>query len=139
MDFFGIGTAMRGMIGVYIQFARRTGRTTMLLQSLRPGDRVICAEVKQRQYLEQKLQDWGIEGVEVVHIPVQMPNDLFRLGTSKGQTIFDHSWVEKFYEQAINDAAKAIDQWQESTSGFGRAHVETRLQAEAIRKWRGTL
>lgn len=42
MDHFGIGTALLGCAEVYFRCARRTGRTTSLVESLVSGDRVVC-------------------------------------------------------------------------------------------------
>ena len=47
MDHFGIGAAFRAMANVYITSARRTGRTTSLLESLKDGDRVVFASSRE--------------------------------------------------------------------------------------------
>ena len=49
MDHFGIGAAMRGMALTYIQSARRTGRTTSVVESVKDGDRIVFADRREAE------------------------------------------------------------------------------------------
>lgn len=64
------------------------------------------------------------------------PERVFERGTPKGRTIFDHSWVEQYYLQAIERTQQEIDHFERQASGFGDAHRETRWRAEEIAKWK---
>jgi hypothetical protein len=136
MDHFGIGQAMRGMARVFFQSARQTGRTTSLIESLKDGDRVVFANLKtatdfQRLCNKRKL------AVDCVVIPPRDPGQIKRFPPSDGRTVFDHTWVEIYYEGAIENAGDDIDHLQRETSGVGTAHLETRHAAQQLVKWHG--
>lgn len=81
------------------------------------------------------LEDRGLS-VECRIIPVKEIRRLFETGTPQGRTIFDHSWVEEFYLNAIEHAQMQIAEIQIQTSGYGEKHRETRRKAEEIARWR---
>jgi hypothetical protein len=135
MDHFGIGQAMQAMAHVYAQSARRTGRTTSLLESLKDGDRVVFVTAQEADRVRRLCNDRGLK-VDCIVLPVDRPDRLFERGTPKGRTLFDHSWVERYYIQSMERCQKEIDHWQRESSGFGAAHLETQYQAEQLAKWR---
>jgi hypothetical protein len=137
MDHFGIEAAMRGMLLTYQRCARQSGRTTSLVESVKDGDRIVFAERREAERVERLLKE---RGVKVACIVID-PNDARRLMergslSSDGRTIFDHTWVESFYAQAIDRAASDIDFLQRETSGYGEAHRETARRAKEIARWR---
>lgn len=134
MDHFGIGAAIRGAIDVYICAARRTGRTTALLESLKDGDRVVCHETKHQRELQRLCRERKLN-VEVILVPVTKPEDVFMRGTSEGRTLFDHAWLEAYYADVVEEAAKRVDYWQTQSSGYGTAHIRTRQAAIELSKW----
>lgn len=134
-DFFGIGNAIRGAIRVYRSSARATGRTISLVNVLRDGDRVIFTNEREARRVESLARERGVKLSWVVVDP-RKSNDIFRSGVSKGRTILDHSWVEEFYENAIERAARQIADLESQSSGFGEAHRETQHKALEMSKWR---
>jgi hypothetical protein len=136
MDFFGIGPAMKGAALIYFQASRRTGRTTSLLNSLKKGDRVCCARPAEAERLRRQCKQRGLD-VEVVTLPPHHVDDVRRLGTSQGRTIFDHMWVEQFYMNAVERAQHDIDYLEQQLSGYGEPHRETRRCAEELARWQG--
>ncbi len=139
MDHFGIGLALRGMFQTYLRCARQTGRTTSLIDSVRDGDRIVFVNEQQARLVKGRLHDRGLKTVECVVVPPDQVVRLFEMGTPKGRTIFDHVWIEAFYERAIDRALAEVDHLQRETSGPGAAHEETRIQAMAEishRRWR---
>ena len=134
MDHFGIGQAMRGMAQVYALSARRTGRTTSLVESLKNGDRIVCATEPERRHLQMLCRERNLE-VGVIIVAPRDPQRLFERGTSTGRTIFDHGWVEAYYQAAIERCNSDIDHLQTQASGWGEAHEETRRRAIEISKW----
>lgn len=135
MDAFGIGNALRGQARCYFQTARRSGRTTALLESLRDGDRVIFATKKEADRVKRLAKQMDKE-IEILVAPPKAPHDkLFSVGTPKGRTIFDHSWVEQFYLDSLDDSARWLDNMQRELSGPGAAHAETRLKAKEAHRW----
>lgn len=139
MDHFGIGAALLGAARAYFSGARQSGRTTSLVESVREGDRVVCANVQTAEQLRRLLRARDL-AVEVVMIPVGEPERLFHLGTSAGRTLFDHVWIEDYYLAELQRAAATVDELQRQASGFGTPHVQTREQARiehSRRYWRG--
>jgi hypothetical protein len=137
MDHFGIGSGVHGAAAVYMCSARRTGRTTSLLESLKPGDRVCYSTQEAARELERRIRERRLEGVTVIVRDPQRAPDIFtRSGPSKGRTLFDHSWVEQYYLRAIEQCMRDIDHLQRESSGFGTPHIETRLQADELSRWR---
>lgn len=135
MDAFGIGNGVQGAVNIYCQSARRTGRTTALVESLKDGDRVVFTDRREADRVKHLCKELGV-AIDTMVVETTDPSRLFDKGTPTGRTVFDHSWVEKFYMEAIASAQKQIDHFQRETSGFGMAHVETRMKAQEIAKWR---
>lgn len=136
MDAFGIGAALKGAQQVYFMAARRTGRTTALLEGLKPGDRVVCTNGQTMMRYKNMLEELGIEKVNLVVVSIDRPQDLFEKPPSEGRTLFDHTWLEMFYTKQLHEISCYIDKLQRESSGFGMAHVETKLVAREIAKWR---
>lgn len=106
MDQFGIGAAMRAAAVNYSQSARRSGRTTRLLESLRNGDRVIFHEEREARRVKLLARECGLD-IRTMVVPVYDPAQL--QGYAGGRTFLDHGWVEEYYAQAIMRAAREID------------------------------
>lgn len=135
MDHFGIGAAMRGMANIYFQSARKSGRTTSLIESVKDGDRIIFANSREAERVRRLCIDRGVD-VECVVIDPNDPGRVFERGTPQGRTIFDHSWVEQRYVLAIEYVQNDIDYLERQASGYGEAHRETRRRAEEMAKWK---
>jgi hypothetical protein len=137
MDHFGIGAAMRGMLLNYQYSARQTGRTTSLVESVKDGDQVVFATRQEAERVERLIKERGIN-VKCIVVDPKEPNRLMERATlhGYGRTIFDHTWVEQFYANAIEHAANVIDTLQRETSGYGEAHRETARRALEIARWR---
>lgn len=129
MDHYGIGTAIQGLVRIYTETARRTGRTTHMLESLKDGDRVVCLESSpEAKRLERLARERGLK-VQFISISPKQPGKLFESGTPLGRTIFDHSWVEQYFQLGIDRLVDDIDRLQRETSGYGTPHLETRRKA----------
>lgn len=135
MDSFGIGQAMKGMAHMYFHSARGTGRTMALVESLKDGDRVIFTNSAEAARVKDLCRELG-KTIETMVVDPVDPARVFERGTPQGRTVFDHSWVEQFYLVAIDACQKDIDRLQRESSGFGMAHVETRMKARELAKWR---
>lgn len=135
MDHFGIGAAVQGALRILAVSARRTGRSTSLLDSLRDGDRIVFLDAAESQRMARLARERKLQ-VECIVLPVDCAEGLFHRPPSDGRTLFDHSWVEAFYMRAIDQCEKQIDHLQRESSGYGSAHIETRMKAEQLQKWR---
>ncbi|MDH1336802.1 hypothetical protein N5D77_22055 [Comamonas thiooxydans] len=134
MDHFGIGAAVLASIRIYMQSARRTGRTTSLVESVKDGDRICFACSEEARRVEQLLRERGVQ-VACIVVDLESPWEIFGSGTSQGRTLFDHGWVEQYYLSAIEHASSSIDHFQREASGYGEAHRETRRRAEEVARW----
>jgi hypothetical protein len=134
MDHFGIGAAIRAATMMYAQSARRTGRTTSLIESVKDGDRICFSSHQEARHVKALCADRGVR-VECVVVSPSHPEQLLDLGTAQGRTLMDHSWVEQYYIAAIERAQAEIDQFEARLSGYGVAHRETRRRAIELAKW----
>lgn len=108
MDMHGIGAAMAGMLGTYQSAARRSGRTTRMINSLKNGDRVVFMTEREAKRVTRLCADRGISVDAIVGDPAR-PYTIMGSGRSSGKTVFDHSFIEQFYLEAIKSAQKHID------------------------------
>lgn len=132
MDHFGIGAAMRGMAMTYIQSARQTGRTTSLVESVKDGDRIMFTDNREAERVKRLCMERGVK-VECIVVSPQKPEGVFQLGTPQGRALFDHSWVEQYFLNAIERAQQEIDFFERQSSGYGAPHRETRQHARQQR------
>jgi len=134
MDHFGIGAAMLAAVGMYQQSARKTGRTTSLIESLKDGDRVIFADQRQADLFDLHVRERGIK-VECRVVDPKRAGRAMEFGTAEGRTLFDHVWVEQLYIHRIQGAGQELDELQQALTGEGPAHREARWQARELQKW----
>jgi selenocysteine-specific translation elongation factor len=137
MDHFGIGAAMRSMRSVYSLGARRSGRTTSLVESVKDGDRIVFnnpieAERVKRLCLERNVK------VECIVIDPRTPHQVMERKQAERRTIFDHSWVEKYYAISLERAEAELDMLERETSVYGAAHRETKQRALELKRWNWT-
>lgn len=134
MDHFGIGAAILGAARIYFSSARGTGRTTSMIESVKDGDRIVVSSAREVSRLKLLLAERALQ-VSVLCIDPGDPGCLCRHATPEGRTIFDHYWVEQYYELALKNASHGIDRLQREFSGFGSAHCETKRKYEEMAKW----
>lgn len=134
MDHFGIGAGLLGAVNIYFQGARQTGRTTSLIESVKDGDRIVVRTYQEGYYLKSRLVGRGLK-VDILSISPTTPEKLFEQPASQGRTIFDHQWLEDFYNITLESAVKSLDNMQRDLSGLGTAHAETQRGYEEMAKW----
>lgn len=128
MDIFGIGNAIRGCLTIYFQGARRSGRTTHMIDSLHDGDRVVFSNSVEADRVRRLCKERGVD-VDIVTVDPRRPYDLFERPTSRRRTVFDHIWVEQYYQAAFDRAEADLKHITTQCSGYGEAHRETRRRA----------
>lgn len=133
MDHYGIGTALRGAANILFQSARRTGRTTSLVESVKDGDRIIFANALEAERVRRLCLERGVK-VECIVVPPSNPVEVFDRPTAEGRSIFDHTWVEQFYLDGLARLESDINTFERETSGYGAAHRETKRQFEEAAK-----
>ncbi len=107
---------------------RQTGRTYLLLQSLKPGDRFIACAPEQVALVQSRLHHLGVQDVEVIYLAPRLA-ELEKLHTSNGKTVFDHSWVERLAINGIEQSRNFFEHYADRVSGFDERHEATREKA----------
>jgi len=136
MDPFGIGAAVMGAARIYFASARRTGRTTALIESITSGDRIVFTDQREADRVRRLCLDRGLN-VDCITLEPSRPDPVSALRKHPhGRTVFDHSWIEQYYEARLKQGQEYIDYLQRELSEHYAPAVETKLQAEEIDKWR---
>ena len=135
MDYFGIGNAIKATISMYRVASRQTGRTLMMVNSLKPGDRIIFTNHEEANRVKNLCHERGVSNIRFKVCDPCHPEMLFNQGTSQGRTIFDHTWIEEYYVQAIERIEREINSLQEQLSGYGEAHIKTKLAVKEYHRF----
>ena len=135
MDHFGIGSAVKSVAEVYFRSARRTGRTSSLVASVKNGDCIIFIDSREADRVKRLCRERGVE-VECIVIDPKQAEQVYERKPLPGRTIFDHSWVEQYYRIAIDRAQQSIDCLERETSKHDETYWETRLQMEEMIRWK---
>lgn len=128
MDLFGIGSALKGVAHAYFHCSRQTGRTTMMIDSIKDGDRIIFAHRNESERVQRICKERGLD-VDCIFASTRDPSRIFEHGSSLGRTVFDHGWVEEYYLNAMDRCAAEIRHFETGLSGYGEAHRKTKREA----------
>lgn len=115
MDYFGIGAAFRGACRAVVLAMRATGRTTRLVSDLRENDLVIVLNAEHGRHLERKVREsgkvcrWVAADPLIGDVVHGRAADRIRSWDGQGRLIFDHSWLEAYYDQVLVDAGSDLD------------------------------
>lgn len=134
MDHFGISQAMRGVLRVFFQSSRHTGRTTAMLDSLKNGDRVVCPDTKEFSKLTTEIRRRDLD-VQILVVSPANPDSLFGRAPPEGRTIFTHEWVELYFIENVECAISNLDRLQSEASGFGASHEKTQQAQLQAARW----
>lgn len=104
MDQYGIGNALRGAALAYFQGARRTGRTTKLIERVRDGDRIVFATREEAARVQQLLRERGVRP-ECIVVPVDQPHRAVERISRSTRVLFDHCWIEQYHLRSIERAS----------------------------------
>lgn len=114
MDLYEMGNDIPELFEGYIEGKRRTGRTTLLMETLTKDDAVLCLSHMMRNHLaadmEFKEVDFPVSNIYVVPNLNRIKDHCLRINRRiEGKLYLDHTLVEHIYRKAIEDAAKFID------------------------------
>lgn len=136
MDIFGIGTALKALQEVYFRSGRSSGRTMAMVSALKTGDLVCFTQQREANRVKKMCEERGVT-IDVIVVDPNHPERLMERGTAKERFVFDHSWVEQYYQRELEESGKRLKFFTERLTGFGEAHLETRRKAEELARWRG--
>lgn len=112
MDKFNYAKKIKSDIYSVCIKSRRTGRTMEMINSLKNGDVVVFssnAEAERVEYLIKK------RNINIKSIVINPKNSAKLYETQAGNNrrfIFDHSWVEEYFLNAVDKCEKEISYWQ---------------------------
>lgn len=102
---------------VYKLAARQTGRTERLLASLGRGDAVIVGSEAEARRMRARLgKRSGLIAVVVLDPTVGYPATAAHGWKTKGQAVFDHTWVEAFFIEQIRLLKSGVAMMEERLS-----------------------
>lgn len=99
---------LRAALNLFEQGARRSGRTTRMIEALRNGDTIICAS---GAYAGELTRLIGRERPELISVRVfvcETFEDAYRRTRGAGRVILDHEWVRVFYHRALDQAEREL-------------------------------
>lgn len=106
MDFYGIGSAVKGVVSGYLRQARQTGRTTHLIDNLRDGDMVIFVNHSHADKVKRACKERGIN-VKMQVLDLKYPRLDFP--AVSGRCFIDHVWVEQYFQLLLDRGIQDID------------------------------
>ena len=111
MDIFGIGGGVRASAEQYFKEARRTGRTSRMLEQLKPGDRVVCHSWEDHRQMHKVLARLKLKDVLPVLVPVDQSHHIVAgWPAARGITYFTHEWLEAYWLHEIGRIKKDLEQ-----------------------------
>jgi len=112
MDIYGIGPAIRGAANIYLNQARGTGRTSVLIDCVASGDTVIFARAEEANRVRRLCREKG-KDIRIVVCRADARGAVYDLARlTQGRVYFDHGWIEQFYISALDDAAAFVSEAQ---------------------------
>ncbi|CAL9975523.1 hypothetical protein VPHD273_0082 [Vibrio phage D273] len=99
MNLYGIVTAIQAYYRVFQETARQTGRTREMLDDLSNGDCVIVPSANHINYIQSMARKKGLN----IRVEVVSPSmlDISNLRAIKGQVVFDHAFVEQYFDNEL--------------------------------------
>ena len=104
---YGLGFSLRQMLDNYIRTMRRTGRTEAMIEEIcTTGESVIIVFLnhKERDRVKRLLSNRTKVGMELLVIRPSDIDSYFPKLKGNKRVYFDHSWVEEFYKEWIDEA-----------------------------------
>lgn len=116
MDHFGIGVALHSVINAYFSGARRTGRTSSLVASVKDGDRIYFSRPQEAVRVKRLCAERGVN-VECRVLDPQHLEKVFEYSPPQGRALFDHTLLEEYYLEVFKHEIDKIDYFQKRASG----------------------
>ena len=111
MDIYGISLGIRACTNIYFETVRQSGRTTHMVSLVERGDLVIIHPNVNDRDIYNLLAKRGIQGVDVEK--ARSLDEIRSLTQNQGKKYrrvhLDHSFVDAYYQKAIEDTGKNLD------------------------------
>lgn len=132
LDPFGVGAAQFMALDLFENASRASGRTQMILSSVKLGDAVIFPDLKSRRAHQhyfrgvKVVEHPGFHNADSVLMVVIDPTSDYRAAMSTnrtGHTYLTHEFVSEVYRQALRRAAYRLTSIEEDLSGAPAAKL----------------
>jgi hypothetical protein len=110
MDIYGIGTAMKALVNVYMISGRGSGRTAALIERLKDGDRVGFMNQREAERVKRLCLEQG-KKIEIIVFKSNPLRSFGNISHGKPGTrlLFNHDVIETLYQDSINDTQAMIE------------------------------
>jgi len=113
---YGIGEEIVNRVYQYYQHSRAIGRTSKMIEAAKDGDKIIFSDHRERERVERIFREQG-KDVKCVVVRIDNPHEALNVFAGRrGDTFFDHTWVEKYYLASIERAEKQLETLHEQFS-----------------------
>jgi hypothetical protein len=110
--------AVRAALHVVEVGCRRTGRTERLLQSLKPGMRVLCPSEREARRLQIEARGRGITDVEFRGVnPCRDPRESMQIMARRCPTVVTEDWLYEYWRHCIESAETNLSAALDHISG----------------------
>lgn len=118
-DIYGIGVALKSSIDNYFRWARGSGRTSLLTKCIKQDDIVVFVTDNEAKYVKRIAKEKGINIKTIVLNPSRHFELSERMAELSGRLVFDHRWVELFYQIQLDRIGENLS---DMVSSFSRAN-----------------
>lgn len=108
-DAKNIHEALKTALQLYEISCRGHGRTFRMLESVKPGDMILCLGSLAAHNLRVLLKERGIESVRVRICDPDADSAHVATAGLAGRIHLDHMWVHAFFMKVLSDAVNRID------------------------------
>ena len=122
MDDYGIYPGLDACFRMLMRAQRGTGRTQRMLERYQPGSVVVFCNLVQAKEAERRAAQMGKTLAYVVSDPVKHDISETLAGRRADRVIFDHTWVERYYEFQIQLVALRL-------AGMAKAYEKPGIEA----------
>ena len=119
-----LGMALR----MYELGARRSGRTTRMVEQVREGETVVCLNEQHARNVRQALQEKGLRDIRVTTCAPNMGNFISTTAGNSGRIHLDHCWVHEWYSAAIIAATRELEAAVASRDTRGKPELDRMLR-----------
>lgn len=106
-----ISAMLETMLHVYINSKRQSGRTTRMISSLDDGDTIVCTNSAHARILQMQIQQEHGKIVRcIAAAPHRIEQYIDTLRGLPGNVVFDHTWIEDYYQHQIECASLHLQQ-----------------------------
>ena len=100
-----LGMALR----MYELGARRSGRTSRMIEQIRDGETVVCLNQQGARQVQRLLAERGLRSVRITSCAPDLGEFMSTTAGFTGRVHLDHLWVHEWYSAAIIRATKELE------------------------------